>query len=465
MKAFAIFLVGLVLTVVIILTNPIIFGEDTLNRLLHRNTLVIGHQLPMLQVLISAVTIISPDPILVRYMVAVIGALAGVGFYFVVKDLFGEKWAFPAALLFVTNPYFVALSTVPYQEILMLAALLFAFHLFYKERWLAASGVFAIACLSRYEAWAAAPVLAVAYVLRKDRSVGGWLKGVLLFGWMPALWILVHGGLSSPTHVVVEPSFSIRRLERWVHIAWVAVRNTQLPVLVLAVVGAWRLYRDRSLIDWRLRVQGAFVGLFLLAIPFSAHGVPPNPERYVTSREAVILIYFVLLVAAVGLALWPRLTSAIVALGVILGAAGAYRSVWRENHQPEMQLAYRLAKYLDSSVHDGQRAIVLVKPFPEDLAQSYLRNVRERKGEQAWRQAQLEVDEARSEPTDYQRVLVHSRLSRDRLLSSATGCAEWVGVWSDYPDAAREIAIGQQVEVLRSGAMSVTVLQRPCGNK
>ena len=279
----------------------------------------------MLQVLISAVTMISPDPILVRYMVAVIGALAGVGFYFVVKDLFGEKWAFSAALLYVTDPYFVALSTVPYQEILMLAALLFAFHLFYKERWLAASAVFAIACLSRYEAWAAAPVLAVAYVLRKDRSVGGWSKGVLLFGWMPALWILVHGGLSSSTHVVVEPSFSIWRLERWVHIAWVAVRNTPLPVLVLAVVGAWRFYRDRSLIDWRVRIQGAFVGLFLLAIPFSAHGVPPNPERYVTSREAVILIYFVLLLAALGLAQWPRLTPAIVAFGVILGAAGAYR--------------------------------------------------------------------------------------------------------------------------------------------
>src|SRR5258708_21875922 len=93
-----------------------------------------GHQMPMLQVFIAAATRISADPAVVRYMMAVIGALAGIGFYRVVGDLFGERWAVPAALLFVTNPFFLALSTVPYQESLMMAGPLFFFLFLHRER-------------------------------------------------------------------------------------------------------------------------------------------------------------------------------------------------------------------------------------------------------------------------------------------------------------------------------------------
>src|SRR5690349_14960940 len=104
MKALAILLLGFFLRVAIILTNPVIFGGDTIIRLADRYTLVKAHQLPMLQILIAAVSSISMDPALVRYLMAGIGALAGLGFYWLIADLFGEKWAFAAALLFVTNP-------------------------------------------------------------------------------------------------------------------------------------------------------------------------------------------------------------------------------------------------------------------------------------------------------------------------------------------------------------------------
>jgi len=210
--------------------------------------------------------------------------LSGIGLYRVVGDLFGERWAVPAALLFVTNPFFLALSTVPYQESLMMAGLLFAFHFFYRERWWAASLALAMACLTRYEAWAAAPVLALVYVLRKDRSLIGCLKGGLLFGWMPALWILTHRGLSTPGSFVIESRISIWRLQRYAYIGWITDKNTQLTVLALAAIGGWRLHKDRSLIDWRLWTQIAFVVLFLISVLFSAHGVMPDPERYVSAR-------------------------------------------------------------------------------------------------------------------------------------------------------------------------------------
>lgn len=46
MKALGVFLVGLAAEVALILSNPIIFGSDNVNRLLHRDELVMGHQMP-----------------------------------------------------------------------------------------------------------------------------------------------------------------------------------------------------------------------------------------------------------------------------------------------------------------------------------------------------------------------------------------------------------------------------------
>jgi hypothetical protein len=462
MKALAIFLIAFALAASIILTNPIIFGGDTLLRLMNRDRLLMGHQLPMLQVLIAAVSKISTNPVLVRYLDAVIGGIAGVAFFWMIRDLFGEGWAFPAALLFVSNPFFLALSTVPFQEMLMLAGVLLAFHFFYTENWLAASLALAVACVTRYEAWAACPVLAVVYIWRKDRSLLGWLKAAFLFGWMPVVWILVNHGLTSRGHFVIESSLTFGRLQRYVYLAWIAVKNTQIPVLALAVVGVWRLYKVRALMDWRMVVQFAFVALFLISIPFSAHGVLPDPERYVTAREAAIPIYFVILISVLGLTQWPRWKWAIMAVSVVLGAIGGHLYVWRETSKPDVQLSYQVAKYLDSKMRDGERALILSKPITEDMLQGYLSKAQQTGGEEGLRQARLELQQADLRGTDYSRVVVHSHLGHDRLLTPPATCGEWVAVWSDYPDAARELAGAQPVDVLRSGPLSVTILRRKC---
>ncbi len=374
MKPLLVFLLGFVLRVAIIISNPIIWGGDTVIRLFDRNTFGRrGHQLPMLQVLISGVSMVSMNPVLVQYMMAMIGTVAGLGFYWVVADLCGEKWAFPAALLFITHPYVLAISTVPFQEILMLAALLFAFHFFYTEKWWLASICLAIACLTRYEAWAACPVLAVAYVWRKDRTLLGCGKAAVLFGWMPAVWVLSNHGLTSTGHFVVERSVSVWRLQRYAYLAWVTVKFTQLPVLILAAGSAALWYKDRSRIDWRWWIPDCLRrGCFSLAVPFSAHGVMPDPERYVTSREAVIPMFLVLLCAALGLALWPQWNRALTALSMVLGVAQAFWYVRVESADRSVQLDYRVAQYLDSSVHNGERVLILPSPVDEGMTKQYL---------------------------------------------------------------------------------------------
>ena len=119
---------GLVVRAALIQAYPQIFGSDSITRLVNRHLIVLAHQLPALQASIWLLTKISGDPLLIRYWVAGIGAVAGLGFYLLATDLMESEDALWAALFFVSNPLVLAYSIVPYQEILMLAGLFFAFH-------------------------------------------------------------------------------------------------------------------------------------------------------------------------------------------------------------------------------------------------------------------------------------------------------------------------------------------------
>jgi hypothetical protein len=465
MKPLAIFLLGFTFRAIIIVANPIVWGGDTIIRLFDRHNLTMGHNLPMLQILISAVSRISMNPVLVQYMVATIGAAAGLGFYWLIADLFGERWALPGALLFISHPYLLAISTVPYQEILMLAGLLFAFHFFYTRRWPAASICLAIACFTRFEAWTACPVLAVAWCLQKDRSLAGAIRAALLFGWAPVAWILARHGLTSTGHFAIETFSSIWRVQRWAYLVWITMKFSQLPVLLLATAGVWKLVQNckrHSQIDWRLWVQIAFVALLWATILFSAHGVMPDPERYVTSREATIPMYFVLLFAAFGLSQLPRWTTAIVSLSVVLGIAGAFWYVHVQSAVPEVRVDYQVAQYLDHSVQPGERVLILAHPISQGDTRLYLDKALKTGGEQGLQQARLELQKVAATPPDYQRVVVYSRLDRDRFLAPPAGCAQWVTVWNDYPETNPELTGATPVKTIQSAKVSVRVLRREC---
>jgi hypothetical protein len=465
MRPAAIFLLGFTLRVAIIAANPVIWGGDTMIRLFDRHDVFNAHQLPLLQLLISGVSLLSMDLIWIRLLVAAIGATAGVAFYWLVVDLFGPERAMPATLLFVTHPYLLAVSTVPFQEILMLAALLMAFHFFYTERWGMASLFLAAACFTRYESWIACPVFAAAYGWRRGGTLAPALRGALLFGWAPALWLLGHHGLTSPGHFVLDSSISVWRLQRYVYLGWITAKFTQPPALALAAAGFWILFARRRELDWRLWMQIAFLALFAIAILFSAHGVMPDAERYVTSREAHIPMYFVLIAAALGLRQWERANRALVAAAAVIGVAGAFWYASFESSRPDVQLGYRVAKFLDRSLGPGERALILACPVSERDAQLYLSKARQIGGEDGLRQAQRELRRFEATPPDYQRVVVHSRLGRDRLLGSPAGCAEWIVVWHDYPGGTDAAGGGEPVEVLRAGDRAVSVFRRQCASR
>ncbi len=488
----ALLLVGLVLHAWLIVCRPIIFGGDTILRMANREHILLSYQLPGLQAALHYLAKISPGVALARSFTAAVGALAGVGFYLLAAHFMDRRCAFLSGLLFASNPFLLALSTVPYQEILMLAGLFFAFHFYLSGKHGAASACLGIACFTRYEAWAACPVLLIAFlrctapfgrgsetpaeprpegaVAAVMRTAAEIFKASLLFGWAPLAWMLYRHGVSPAGTFVLETSITPWRFVRYVYLGWITVKNTPIPVLALAGIGMVVIWRERT---WKQRgawLLIAFVSLFLISILFSAHGVSPDPERFVTAREAHLLISAVVLAAGFGLGRLRRVTMPLFALGFGLGLWGAWRFVERESSSPSVQLSYDLARYLDRTLRDGEKVILLVQPIPKPLIDAYFEKSFALGGAAGLEEAQRVMRSLDTSPPDYQRTLVHSRLGKQRLLSfggMATpdyARAQWIVVWSNFtPGNAVEERIyesvkgKQPVHTLRSGPLSASV--------
>src|SRR5215471_294574 len=116
--------VALLVRLWLILAFPIVYGGDSLLRLINRDHILISYQLPLLQLLIWALTRFFTSVLSVRLLMAALGAFAAVAFYRFASDFVSERGALAGALLFATNPFITAVSSVPYQEILLLGCLL-----------------------------------------------------------------------------------------------------------------------------------------------------------------------------------------------------------------------------------------------------------------------------------------------------------------------------------------------------
>jgi hypothetical protein len=453
MRAVCIFSAGLALRLTLIARFPLIFGGDPMVRMIHRDSILISHQLPLLQLIVFGLARLTHNYVVTMCAMALIGAAVGTAFYLLARDLVSENTAFWAALLVATNPFLVGYSIVPFQESLMLAALLFAFHFYYADEPIASSLCLALACFTRFEAWAAAPVLAIASGRRQ-----GILRGLALYGWAPAAWLIYQRGLAPAGSFVVESHITVARLMRWVYLGYITVKFTPVIVIALAAAGAWLLWRDR----WWPRVWPlvAFLGLFTIALLFSAHGDPPDPERRIASREAHIWIAAVLLLAAIALETIPRYRAAAALAGILFGIWGSYRFVTNEAADPRLQLSYRLAKFFDRTLDPDQRAAILSPPWPPSTFEFYLQRARETGGEAGYAAAVRNLADADMSPPDYQRTLIHSRFDRTRLLPAANQCTEWIAVWSDFASPPRDLPPPQTV--LRSGSLSVKISRRTC---
>lgn len=425
-----ILVLGLLLRIILIHLFPPIFGGDTISRLAYPGRLLLAHQPPGLQATIFLVSRLSSDPLVSRYWMAALGALAGLGFYYLARDLDLRP---TTALLFVTHPYILSLSTVPYNEILMLGALCFAFHFHFVNRPGLASAFLAVACLTRYEAWAACPVLAWDYARGRRRP----LVALALFFWAPLLWIVYHTGLSPAGTFVLELPRSLGRLQRYAYLAWITLKFTPPLTFLLAA------RRPPTGPRWRLLL--IFFLLFLAAVPFSAHGVDPDPERYITARTAHLPMAAVILLAGV------RHHRVLLVLACAWGLADTARFLHRETSDPRVRLGYDLSRYLDRTLGPTDTALVLTPGPPPEGVQVYLDRAR-RRG--VLSEAQ-QVLAGFAEPPDYLRTLIHSGQARPRLTANPAAATTYVIVWSDYTGPTPPL--GVLVTTLRAGTLEARV--------
>jgi hypothetical protein len=438
---------------------PVLFGGDSIVRLANKDRILLSYQLPLLQAAVHSLSILSGDPLAVRYFMALAGAAAGLAFYAMARSLLGPTAAFQASLLFATSPFVIAFSIVPYQEILMLAGLFAAFHFGFERKWGAAGLTLGLACLTRYEAWLACPVLAAAFLIDKGLIDKGLInkgfrpavlaQAALLFGWAPLGWILFQGGATPAGTFAAEASVSFERLFRYVYLGWITVKNTPLPVLLLALFGAWVFWKRRLLRDRPYRMLASFLALFLAAVLLSAHGERDQPERFVTAREAHILLAATVLMAGIAVQSVRRFRWTLVLVSSLAGVWMARHFVAKETSQPPFALSYQAARYLDEHVGAGEQVIVLARGVPADLLARYLDGAEKTGGSTGRGKAVDVLLDLDNSPPNYQRILVHSRLGKQRLRSIASLPAglvprqdsdgqapvpipDWVVQWSDF---------------------------------
>lgn len=437
--------------VALIALHPAVFGGDSVVRLANADRVLLSYNLPLLQALLFAVSKLSGDLVWVRGLMVAAGGVAASGVHRLALQLVNPEAARWTALLFAASPFLTAYSIVPYQEIFLLGGLAWAFAFWLERRPLAASLALALACLARYEAWLAAPVLAAGELLtlpRDRRTFAAAARAAVRYGWAPALWILAHGGLTPGGTYAVDAAPPPERLWRWVYLGWITLKNTPAPVGLLAVAGLWTSWRARRAGDPRVWALPSFGLLFALAILLSAHGERDRPDRFVTAREAQIPLAGIVLLAGAGLSLPSGRRRA--ALGLITltwSLVQTERFTAAEVAEPRVDLAWRAARALNERAGSDDWVVVLAAPVPRAMLERYLDLATSQGGEAGRRAAFSELIELGAAPPDALRIRVQCRPElRRHVLSLAEFPQDlvpyesvpivvepsWILVWNDF---------------------------------
>ena len=444
--------------------HPALFGGDSVVRLANADRIALSYQLPALQACIHAIAAFWPGQWGARLFVVVVGGVAAAGLFRFARTLMQERAALAAAVFFAVNPFLAAYSIVPYQEMLMLAGLSWAFAWAMEGREGPAAAALALACLTRYEAWLACPALLWLSWRLGNRSGPGLFALAALYGAAPLGWMLWNGGLTPAGSFAVESALTPERLWRWAYLSWIVIRHGWF-LAPLAALGAWSLARERRLRRPEWQAVIAFGALFAVGILLSAHGEREQPERFVTAREAHLPLAFVCLLAGQGLSMLRRGELAAAVAVAMVSVLAAQRFVASETAAPRVALALQGARLLGAHVGGDETVAVLAKPVPADALERFLR-IAERQGGAEGRARAIEtLRNMHAEPPDYQRILVQTRLGREQLRSLAElpvpGAEEahepfepdWVLAWSDFePSSEAERALGASLDERRVAA-------------
>jgi len=466
----AIFILGLLIRITFIYLHPPIYGGDTLVRVMNADRILLAYQLPLLQLFIYLVNLVSSDPLLIRYLMSLFGALAGTAFYLLSATLLDRLAARLASLFFVFSPFLIVHSIVPYQEILMLLTLCLGLHFLLspdlpgslpgyvsagiytspggdRQRSIGwASLLLGLACLTRYEAWVinAAAGLYYARVRFKTRSFLSCLRLLIrtgaLFGWAPLLWIVLNHGISPQGTYVLEGAATWERLWRIPYVTAMALYHAGPVVSILAGLGLLTFWNASLWRKREIQMILASASFLLLSLVFSAHGVGPDPQRYVTDREAHWFVLFPFWLAALGMSslkqrlmTWSELSKPsnrfgnlgavsyylLLALAAVWGTFQTDRYIKRLLLDQNLNVDYAVVQHLERKLPHGSTALIFAQPLPPDATQGYLDKVYSQGGTAALDTARRQLADLNSGPLDYSRIVVNTGLGKNRILDAS----------------------------------------------
>jgi len=175
---------------------PVVYWYDSHIRLALRNQILLGHWLPIIQLLIVLVSKFTDDLLVLRILLAIIAGCGLLCMYVFSRRVFSSGTALVATIFLATNMMFTALATVPYPEVLFIGLLFITLKLldgptsgnyFYL-------GILAlnIACLTRYEGWLLAVVLVVEAMWNslQTKNWKSFFQTTLLISIAPLAWLI-----------------------------------------------------------------------------------------------------------------------------------------------------------------------------------------------------------------------------------------------------------------------------------
>ena len=267
-------------------------------------------------------------------------------------------------------------------------------------------------------------------------------KTIALFGWAPLLWIVLHRGVSPQGTYVLEGPATWERLLRIPYIVAMALYHAGPIVGCLALLGLLTFWKRSLWAKPGIQMVIVAAALLMVSLVFSAHGVEPNPQRYVTDREAHWFVLFAFWAAALGLSglkelsvssatashskapnHWSNLRTLIHSLALVLavvwGLFQTDRYIKRLLADQNLILDYAVAQHLEQNLSDGDVALVFAQPLPANSAQQYLDKVYSQGGAQALAVARQQLADLNSGPLDYSRIVVNTHVPKGQIVDGS----------------------------------------------
>ncbi len=403
-----IFALAFVFRVALLLLFPAPYGNDAAGRLYFRDTLWIGHWLPLTQGLVNAAFAMTHSVFSVRLLFALLTGLSATAFAFYLQAFASRRAALIGGILFALNAQLVFLSLMPYQEVLFLGLLFGSLGFFVRAEmavnnyrdFIPGAILFGLACLTRYEAWFILPALWAAQAWRaaraREKVFFKIAAATMALAWAPMLWLIVNWQIygnpmaflfhrADHAFYAWQPHGETVRILNYLGMMGYWLLRFGSPLILFAIPGltyAWKNRRTLARTLWPAFLLFVMEMIFLIFVA--------GKEFATANRFAAIPLGILLIFVALGVdemiervrqspnSFWNKIKSRLMprlllfAFCFLLFIYGA-QPVARANATAEFREPYEIAQFLQKNLRRNERALMIAESIDGAVPMPYQR--------------------------------------------------------------------------------------------